>query len=317
MVSTAVSKYEKFKEWYDEFLIKNPRGYGMLIKADQNWYNKCLENHKVINEIIDGKSVVIQHKFANLQLPANTDRAERSIQGILNYIPNYLGKYGYEKKVLYFPVLPDGMKTGKHIIGYINRFDKTQYIFSDEKKKEIEKYISILGEEWAKTRKDECEVTSILSTNPKAFISIGHYGPDSKSCLKNGGCNEKHKYVMATDLGNSFVLIVRTSSKTGKIELNSKNNYARMWGFYQKDTGTVNFCNFYSNDQLTLASIFDIAKAHAVNLLQIDEENLGFAENILKSVPNDVNIYHNHDKRGNWTFYNKLVMDKPKEIRIK
>jgi hypothetical protein len=286
---------EEFFGWFAKFHNKE-RGYAP--GSVPAFFDNVEKKHADIREIINGVRVNNEFVLDNIRLQPDAAKIDPLIDELSRVLPYYLVDNLFERAVLYKPNLDNGMRTGKHIAQYAARNYPSSYI------ERVNNIVSKLGECWANTKTITVTLNTTLSTSAKAFVMLGHYGPDNASCFGQTGCNAINKFTLA-ECKNTFVFLIK--DKEGRIyePTNSKNTLARLWGFMDIENKVVNFCNYYSR-HIRDSEAFETCKRQAAQMLNIPLENVACTHNVIRIGPG-VNIFLNNRRAGQplWSFHNK------------
>ncbi len=240
-ISPYVDSFDEFEDWFANKFV--PRNGGYIPGHRPSWFKRIETSHEKIRKFLGGMRFERKIKLKSQQQSAKKDDVKKIVQEILRIVPDYLEYYGYKEDVFLLPTIPQGthslIRVGKHLrthadARFINDLDKAT------KLKQLDKLISQLGEIWAKSRTSDLELEVNLTTSPKSFVLLGHYGPDQDSCFRQGSDKTSHKYVLAQSK-NTFVLVLsKIDEKKGKVK-----NLARCYGFTNDDFTVFNCSNYY------------------------------------------------------------------------
>lgn len=131
-----------------------------------------------------------------------------------------------------------GTKTSKWITSQLRCL--TLY---SETRKSLDKWLSKLGEAWGRLKGCKDTVSVTLSTSPKAFALVGHYGPDRESCFRQGASRTSNKYMLAVT-PQTFVVVIRGCTDDQEEE-DCERNLVRCWGWWEPEGDVWNVANFY------------------------------------------------------------------------
>lgn len=289
--SSAISNpdnFEDFKTWHADFLDRHS---GYSPKNINVWWHRVESSHKKLRDFIGGIRVIKEYTLKAHQNPASPEDVYPIVDEILKLVPNYLADYGYSKDVFLRPTIEQGshnvIKVAKHVRIYCDSFHRNN-INRHLVLAELDKKLSILGEVWAKCRTSDSKLEITLSTSPRSFALLGHYGPDADSCFRQGSDKTQHKWVVGQTADTFVVTIGQWNDKKNKYT-----NVARCFGYTNKDYSVFNFANYYYSPGFNEGDAVGIIRQLLTDLWGSDPV---FYEE--KSVIYD--IFHN--PYGRWTF---------------
>jgi hypothetical protein len=259
---------EDFKKWYQEFLGK----YSGFRTSDK-WFNRVEENHQNLRNKIGGVRLTLPIELKDVIPAVNFDDIDKITHQLLVQIPQYFYDYKFNRKDLCVPTVGRGeqlgMKFGKHIQTWCNRNNVSQEI-----KDGVAKVMSSLGEAWARSKTQKVKLYVTMTTDPKAFCMIGHYGVDYGSCFKQGGCNQSHKYMIG-QTPNTYVLLV--SNGPDDFEKVHENNstkstiLARYWGVANEDLDIFGLVNWYQKKNEPEGNVYNATEQFFAELLGVEK----------------------------------------------
>ncbi len=286
------SDKDDFVSWFGDFVDtfggSRPENYN-------KWFDMVEENHVQIRRLLGGVKKHFVVKITDKVADADEDACEPMVNAITKNLPYYLSDYGMVKADLLKPMI-SGIKTSKHISYYLASRRP-----GVKEKKEVETAIAKLGEEWAKSKTVEQEITCTITTDPKAFCLLGHYGPDNCSCFRQTAGNARHKYNLGA-ISNTFVVLFRSGNIVVDEPQNSKNTLARMWGFYNPKDDVLNFCNYYKDRDLTDGNAIEALRQVCADMLEVDEKKIKRADQMIRKGVG-VEVWLNSNAVQNWSFY--------------
>jgi hypothetical protein len=327
MITTEVkadqSDFEIFADWYQKFSDKHKLhyGYAELVPKDYKaWYEQVEANHKKIRQELGG----IRHNYridlVGGQSAPDQTKLNYIVFEILRYAPKFLEKTGTTLDIFTKGIMPNGQKIGRAISAYVREYwDGTlesynkQYI--EVYVKTVQTLLAKLGDLLANSETKDETIVATVTTAPKAFILIGHYGPDEVSCFRHGGQNAHHKYNFGARPETFVVLIKTTNSRMPESE-DSKTTRARMLGWYNPNDKIVNFCNFYTRDSFRQAQMEQAAGIIASNILGVPADKLKkynkqFSLNPI-NLSDRLNVFQNSkEDQPNWSFTANLKCQIP------
>jgi hypothetical protein len=297
-------KYTSFSRWNTSFVDKEGgHGHSYTNKV-KSFFDKVQDAHEEVRKAIGGIRLTcsIETPKPEDDVQIDVKGPEKTIENILSHLPNYLRDSNLTKEDLYSPTLPDGIKTTKHILKYASKklddYNNLLYGAPYVCMESVSKHVAQLGSDYTAKNPTGTTYGVVLTTAARAFLSIGHFGPDNGSCFGQGRQNYNHKFHIGVS-PDTFVLLIK--KKLGKLHeaTNSPDTVARMWGFYSKNK--ISFCNYYSKGSITRADAFYIAKCLSCAIFDTTYEDIGFVED--KILICGDHVYHNKNKAENWTFY--------------
>jgi hypothetical protein len=305
--SKSTSEKKKIVEFINRLEKK-----GYLPPNLQDWIDRVNDNHKELRQMIGGKAVDLEIRVAKNQGPLDDAKAQEMYDRIVNlcrtaiprqedaHILTQPGKderlfqrlraYGniHSKDSLKYPTVNSSshnvVKLSKQIANagtnIFGRNDK-------EKLNDLNKIISELGIEWSKKQvKEDVNLSITIDTSATIFPKLGHLGCDEVSCFKQGGSNEKNKYILGQSY-NSFVVYIE---KNGV-------KVVRCWGFLSKDLRTFSVSNIYFKNDIQEGTIIESLRILFADLLGCGEEDIYHHENMIRVRGG---VYKN--AYGNWSF---------------
>ncbi len=290
---------EDFKNWLENIFIATHGG--VFPAYFQWWYEEVEKRHKTLREFIGGIRLEKDIKIESNQGPVEQHQIEHFINEILAILPNYLKEYGYTESVFLEPMIRLGthnaIKLSKHVRTYAQNTLKND-LDGAKKLAYLETTLSKMGEVFARKKTIEEELKITLTTSPRSFALLGHYGPDEDSCFRQGSDKTADKYCLGQS-ENTFIVVVQ------KIINGKKVCVSRAFGFFSKDLSVCNVCNVYFSENITEGNVL---KAIEVILSELwKQDKLSFFEDIcgVKGVFN--NPY------GRWTWF-KNKINRPSEV---
>jgi hypothetical protein len=294
--------WESFHEWTAGFRKKHEGYFPQNLKG---WFDRVESQHANIRKIIGGTRKQAFYQLKSTQSPISKQDAEPLVKEILNIVPQYLAGYGFTEEVFLRPTIQQGthsvFKTGKHVRTYANSHVRDQKVAGDSKPKfaKLDKALSELGLLWAKARTSDIELEATLSTSPKSFMLLGHYGPDSDSCFRNGSDKTNHKFVLG-QTADTF-----TFSISKKHPTKPKNvNVCRAFGWLGNNC--LNFCNPYLVAGFPEGDALEVMNRISAEILKAEVDVKEDYCEIAGSGEHNNGIYNN--PYGRWTFYPKGQM---------
>jgi transposase-like protein len=230
------SNAEEFNTWYDSF-IKQTGG----LKVPPYWFEQVEKQHVSLRDKLDGLRKSFKVELDTTEAQCKFADIAKEGREIYTLIPNYFSHYGYSLAILQQATLTVGsevgMKVSKHISTWMDRSSVDKDV-----KEQVCILISKLGNIWSKSRSKKDELYVTVSTTPKAFALIGHYGPDNGSCFRQCAQNQLHKYRLGAFL-NSCVILVSRQPIEEKIA--PPTVITRFWAAANDKVNIISVCNAY------------------------------------------------------------------------
>jgi hypothetical protein len=154
--------------------------------------------------------------------------------------------------------------------------------------KRLDKALSGLGAVWARSKTSDSELDVTLSTSPRGFALLGHYGPDQDSCFRQGSDKTQHKYILGQSKNTFIITISKFNPKKNKFT-----NVARCMGFANNSFNTFNLANYYFSH--------GFSEGDGLEAIRLFFEDIWKKEStLIEGKVHIETIFHN--KYGNWTF---------------
>jgi hypothetical protein len=284
--------FETFKTWSEKFKQRNGGYFPPHLKG---WYDAVEKNHEFIRKYIGGIRKEFHFNLKSQQNAVSTQDAAPFIDALLALVPTYLEAHVYTKDVFLKPTIPSGthnvIKISKHFRSYAEallRYDNDKVI----KLKEIDKNLAKLGEVWAKSRTSNVDLEATISTSPRSFMLLGHYGPDQDSCFRQGSDKTRDKFVLAQS-PNTFTISI-AKKQDGK---DKYNNVARCFGWTDLYFKTAHTANYYLTTGFPEGDGIEVLKRIFSSLWNDECEIHDVAQ--AQYIPENT-VFHN--PYGRWTF---------------
>lgn len=298
--------FSEFNTWYSEFCDRHGHALPRMISLEA-WFDLVNLSHEEIREAIGGIRSYNVFDIESGLSPASMDKCRPIIDRLNRILPNYKYYYGFDDGIFLNQYIQYGgreIKLTKHIMNYAHAMGVGY------NEKDLNKVFADLGEQWAQAKPVKDTVHMYVSTSCRAFVLLGHYGPDNHSCFNNRGCNRTHKFNLGQS-DNTFVALFRRKPCRVPDPINSDATLARMWGFYSKKQKTVNFCNYYerlrAQDRFTLRALREACQMQAAKILGIPSGDVKLSERVIRITNNKA--FHNCSGLVNWTFNDPNVYD--------
>jgi hypothetical protein len=285
--------YNNFVSWYEKFIKRNA---GWSPDPLRQWFDVVEDNHQELRQLIGDVKIDRKYllKSGTKPLDINTPALRNIIDTLNDIAPNFIERIGITEDDFKYPVFAEGNHNGRRLSKLLR--DNLVLITRDILGATIviDKQISLLGEEWAKCKTSECELTVTLSTTQRGFSLLGHYGPDDNSCFRQGSTSRFDKYIFGQSK-NTFILSIKGFDKIkGK-----ERNLARAFGWYAN--GAFNVRNYYFVEGFQEGDFIEVITMMFSELLK-GKPVLGEGRAIFDNPEyNGWRFYQNN--YGNWTFY--------------
>ncbi len=312
-----MSGKNEFKDWFEQF-DKDRRAskshYGSYFtkpKDIDRWIDSLSRNHDELRNRLGGERKDFSLRLGPVE--PNVSEMDYTVSGAIYEItyalPEYLKTYNLDRNDLFKEKLSKfkNIKTSKHIMGYITRQKITDRTIIQR----VEKSLAIIGDARAKTvTNGYTDINVVISTQPKAFSLIGHFGCDPGSCFAHGNFNDYKRWCFSI-MPNTFVLLVKrcateTEEPFAQDSKDPKKPVFRMLGFTNDDFTIFNVCSTcrtYNQDEIMSYGVLrEAAKRVAKKIIRA--KSIG-------SVSNNVcltgNVYGHHPS---WSFFNQKKHEK-------
>lgn len=278
MVSAAqlecVEDYDAFSGWLEGFVAKN----GGVIPT-KSWFDQVQETHKMIRHTLGGvrKDITVCAKDCAIEIDNRImERGAKILWELaalknFNVLKSLAGKRSLtcdcteqERETLSYGVYRDGKTPDRELtLKFMSmflqpkiqtaphRFVSTTGFLSEMAyhakpygpQKDTARLLSELGKLHGEAKKKNESAVVRVSTSAKAFMLLGHCGPDRGSCFRQCGCGELDKVALGLS-DNTFVVVVYKNDKP----------VTRAWGQiqYTRDGGqrplVVHICNVYNRN---------------------------------------------------------------------
>lgn len=286
--------FKEFYQWYNDFI---DRVGGYKPPFLENWFDKVESCHNEIRSLIGGRLVQRFYVSKAAQAKITKEQAEPFIKEVLEIYPRFHSDSGHPEDIFLAPTMGVGshnvVKTAKTVRQFVEGYLKDNYGRAGclPYMAKLDKTLSRLGEAWAKARTNDSELEVTLSTNPKGFALLGHYGADSDSCFRQGSDKTDHKYVVG-QTRNSFVITI------GKKDARQRyRNVARCFGFLSNDGNSLKLCNYYFKEGFDEGDGLFALKSISEEILK---SKVDFKEGVVRIMDAGVSIFQN--PYANWAF---------------
>lgn len=249
-------KIQSNKEEFLEYAKAIQRGFGASVLGIgqdlEKWFDFVEESHQEIRAKLGGvqKQITVSIDPPNIDNLIPIEKIQHDIFELSILCPKYFNEYGLNVSHFRKPSIPTvsiikkhGQKIrnisfGKHIKHYL--FKNPTDTFTRNK---INKIIINIGQILSEAKTKKAKLSLTITTDPKAFFRIGHYGVDHGSCYGNGAMNESHKYVLGYTK-NTFIGVVHVGEP--KIEsLETSEIFTRFWGYAEPPYNVWHTSNIY------------------------------------------------------------------------
>lgn len=253
-----------FEDWYKTFIT---RFGGEKKNTIGSWLDKVNQCHQNVRNQIGGVNYRIHLSLSTSQEAATGEKVSELIDSLWFNIAPWCSNHHpvISKSDLYYRTLPSGIKTSKVVNSVVTKMVRP---FKDDLsdglnvfKRKIDKDLSLLGEEWAKCRTTSVELTVDVLTSPESFVTLGHFGPDAKSCFRQGGGAPSDKYYFA-QFDDTFVVLILDKHE---------NALVRMLGHWDRQRNAVSFFNAYLQPGFWPGNVYAVMKKISANITGCDE----------------------------------------------
>jgi len=317
MAKQIIEDYDAFQQWMTEFVHKN----GGIVPTRQ-WFDEVQDHHQRLRQFLGGvrKDIQVDAEYCATTVTASVEK--RGLEILLKLAetgsPNYgnlkqfgvLSRariyrnddgYGFDFAVL-DKNIQHGVRPSQELVTSImkqflqptiqlapHRFISTTKFLSQaavERTKEQLSLISELGKLHGEVKKKGDRLTARVSTSAKAFMLLGHCGPDKNSCFGQSGGRQLDKLALGMS-NETFVIVLYKEDKP----------VARAWGQVQhdgKETMVVHVCNVYSKN--IPCGVVEAALKDVAVFLTGNNKSIATTD-VLGELEEDHSIYLNGDMR--------------------
>lgn len=261
------------------------------------WFNKVQDSHRDICNFLNADIICRSYNLDSLQKPidTNVEPAKSIIDRILYIAPTFCQDYKFTRSVFEYPVASIGNHDAVKVSKMLTRYAK-DYGIATEYIKELDKLLSSLGEIWAKSRTNQSSLNVTLSTTPKAFTLLGHYGPDNNSCFRQGSTSPYDKFIFGQSK-NTFVVTVSKFDEKKKKD----KNVARAFGWF--DNNSFYIRNYYFVEGFQEGDFLAVCEKLFSELLKTPIQTYEGMCAFTNASFNNWHFYQNN--YGNWCFATK------------
>jgi hypothetical protein len=291
---------ESFLEWFENKFFK--RNGGFRPKDIGKWFDQVEKTHQKLRGFLGTERVSNIYKLKSQQNPVPAEEAQPVIDGIKKLVPQYLEAHGFIDDIFLFPTRQQGIKNSIKVSKHLIQYSQAALGAGGEKIKKLQGYVSELGNLWSKYRTTDLELEITMSTTPRAFTLLGHYGPDAESCFRNGSDKTADKFCLG-QTPDTFVISI-SKKQDGKLKDGKPvyKNLARCFGFANKDYTTFGTSNYYINPGFSEGDTVGVIRALFEDLWKDKSE---FHDDMVyiygsEQAGNPASIYQN--KYGKWAF---------------
>lgn len=289
---TTPQELDEFKRWAFEedssFFIKH-RSKPPFNKINP-WIRRVDMAHEDVRQLLQGKKVDIEVETDKAQRPANLEENKVLIDKIMKECSDFFKVKGYNKDILQYPNIQVGDHKSTKISKAISKFYQSD-AYSFDKRDIVQRLISLLGDMWNKYKTQKRKGIVTISTNPKGFILIGHYGPDKESCFREGSTSPNDKWVFS-QTPNTVVLTYAEQNEDGKWK-----NISRSMGVVNPDNKSLHLSNCYFAKGVREGDLIDV---YRVAWEKVTGSKSYYVEGRLKFCRDRDKIYAN--EFGRWSF---------------
>lgn len=292
--------WEEFNNWINTSFKKKHEGF--FPTNLRTWFDRVESSHVDIRKLLGGIRKQSFYKLDSTQNSISKQEAEPIVREITNILPQYLAGYGFTDEVFLKPTVQQGthsvFKVGKHIRTYALSQLRDTNFYGEAKAKiaKLDQALSKLGLLWSKARTSSSDLEATLSTSAKSFTLLGHYGPDSDSCFRNGSDKTNHKFVLG-QTPNTFTFTISKRHETKPKNI----NVFRAFGWINQDV--INFCNPYLVPGFAEGDAIEVMRRISSEILRTEAQCIEDQCNIDGSGEVNYGIYNN--PYGRWSFIGK------------
>lgn len=288
-----------FHSFFDPYIFKHR---GFVPPNVDLWFDKVEQNKVNIRKLISGHKLQKFYTIASSQSSLPPDQTLQLAKELEQYLPRYFQDYKYDHTIFNNPTIPNGshnsIKVTKHIRTYAQQFLGKDHPYL----KNVDLFLNKLGEAWAKVRSSDCKLEITISTWAKAFVLLGHYGPDEDSCWRQGSNHPHDKYIFGQAKDSFVITIAEFSDKKNKYI-----NSGRCIGFLQDDN-TIGISNYYFKKRFQEGNAIGAIRKLFEELWQDVSEFHEGGHVIMDGRNDNWKFYHN--AYGNW------VLTKGKDSKL-
>lgn len=287
--------FDAFTKWLEVFRSRNGGWYPGDIKG---WFDRVNQSHQFLRTKLGGIRREYNISLKSQQKPIAMADALPFINEILNIVPGYLekDKLPLTKEVFLQPTMSRGthqaIRVGKDVRAYAELILRYSLDKASQMKK-LDTALAKLGELWARAKTSETELEATISTSPRSFMLLGHYGPDQDSCWRQGSDKTRDKYALGQS-PNTFTVTI-AAHKNNKLK-----NVARCFGWTNEYFETINTANYYFADKFSEGDGLEILKTIFSSLWNDKLEMHEDRQYIPEDKDGKGQVFHN--QYGRWTF---------------
>jgi hypothetical protein len=244
---------DEFLKWQQDFINRNGG-----IKVPHTWFDEVEANHAALREKLGGVTKVFTIEFKESIIDLDFKIIHPLTWDLVTLIPRYFHEYKLRRIDLKIPVVQSGkqfgMRRAKHIQFWMKKNNVSEDII-----KVVNNILSKLGEHWSAAKTKDIVMKVMISTDPKAFSMIGHYGPDNGSCFRQRSSNQLHKYHLGRYLNSYVVLVGETDNLMVEDTINNPNAIvkSRAWGLANKDLTIYSVLNNYTQTSYHIGNVYN------------------------------------------------------------
>jgi hypothetical protein len=272
---SIAEEYGVFYDWLMPFVRKN----GGVVPTER-WFIAVQQKHKKLRQFLGGVRKDIHIDAENCSAAVNANVKKRGLEiltklavignscigplkefGVLSRVVQ--NRMGYARDgendnhaTVVFGLLRDGVRPSQEQITKVmerylqptiqlapHRFISTTKLLSqfvDGRSKEQSTLISELGKLYGEVKARRDPLLARISTSAKAFMLLGHCGPDKDSCFGQSGGRQLDKIALGIS-EETFVIVLYKDDKP----------VTRAWGqvqYHADKTPIVHVCNVYSRN---------------------------------------------------------------------
>lgn len=309
-----LEKEEVFVRWVEDFVRRSD---GIL--PERNWLQRVDKAHQKIRKQIGDVRCIVDIKLDKNSGCTNVPK--RLLNELEGFVGTIVGKEGLNKAKIDFSILNDVTTVDNH-----KREVRTSRFIRRQLEKVVKDHISTVKKNGSASPLTFSHIMStidrrlsdiassqliadpgdeyrmIFTTSAKAFLLLGHYGPDNDSCFRNKRDNEHNKFTLGL-CQDSAVIILQLKKKGDK----SFSNISRYWAFLSQDhKSAIAVCNGYHSGRMNNNNSRTLLKLGLSKVMNTKVEHIGVREPDSRDdescVVVEAEVYHNY-KSPDFIFY--------------
>lgn len=230
--------HDEFNIWFEKFLKRNG---GWHPKNMDGWLKKIDEKHVRIRNLLGGSIRSFNFKINSVQNPLPDEIKSEFVSKLKKINNDIFTKLDISPDHLDYPLVANGthnvIKTPK-FLGTKIAFAYDNGAIDAQQRANINMILADLNNEWPKCKTSSMDIKVTISTTPRGFALLGHYGPDEDSCFRQNSSARYDKYVLAQNL-DTFVITM------SPLNMSRPKNTMRAVGFLSQSGHVLNITNCY------------------------------------------------------------------------